>query len=174
MERFNNYIKENSNLFNDVELLEGHQDRFMAKMKQRNRSHVYKVILSAAASVALILSLTAALGLFYNQERLPEFANFIFGNSGTQSLLKEMDSYYNSQLLRKYKAIEKLAFNSDPTVKPEVMKMMAELETEKQQLESDIHQNPRKDYIVEAMVQNYQVRMEALQRIQDSLTETRQ
>lgn len=174
MERFNEYIKENRNLFNDVELTEGHQDRFMAKMRQHKRSNVFRIAFSAAASVVLILSLTAALGLFYNQEKLPEFANYIFGNTNQQSILKEMDSYYNSQLLKKYRAIEQIAYNSDPSVKPEVLKMLAELELEKRQLESDLKLNPRKDYIVDAMVQNYQVRMEALQRIQDSLKETKQ
>jgi hypothetical protein len=174
MERFNEYIKENRNLFNDVDMVEGHQDRFKAKMKQRNRSHIFRVALSAAASVVLILSLTAGLGLFYNQEQFPELANFIFGDSNKQSLLKEMDSYYNSQLLRKYRAIEQMAVNSDPSVKPDVMKMLAELELERRQLESELKQNPRKEYIVDAMVQNYQLRMDALQRIQDSLTETKQ
>ena len=52
--------------------------------------------------------------------------------------------------------------------------MLAELELEKEQLESDLNQNPRKEYVVDAIVQNYQVRMEALQRIQDSLSETKQ
>ncbi|HOZ14632.1 MAG TPA: hypothetical protein PLH91_07330 [Tenuifilaceae bacterium] len=174
MERFNEYIKNNRSLFNDEILLEGHQDRFLEKMRQRNRSHIFRVALSAAATVVLILSLTGALGLFYNQEYIPQFANAIFGERSQQSVLKEMDSYYNSQLLRKYRAIEQIAFNADPSVKPEVLKMLAELELEKEQLESDLNQNPRKEYVVDAIVQNYQVRMEALQRIQDSLSETKQ
>ncbi|BDX39545.1 hypothetical protein CYCD_29000 [Tenuifilaceae bacterium CYCD] len=174
MERFNNYIKENRGLFNNEELLNGHQDRFLAKMKQRNRSHMIRIVMSAAASVVLILSLTAVLGLFYNQEQVPEFANFIFGNSNSQNVLKEMDSYYNSQLLRKYKAIEQIAFSSDPSVKPELMRMLADLESEKQSLEKELQQNPRKEYVVDAMLQSYQVRMEALQRIQDSLSDIKQ
>ncbi|MGD9977632.1 MAG: hypothetical protein AB7S54_06825 [Bacteroidales bacterium] len=171
MERFDEYFRDNRNLFDDVDLMEGHQERFMAKMKQRSNLYLLKIFISAAASVVLILMLTTLLGLFYNRERLPELANYFFGDRATQKVLIEMDSYYHSQLLRKYRAIEQLAFSTDPSVKPEVMRMFAEFEKEKRQLEGELLYNPREDYVVDAMMQNYQVRMEALQRIEESLTE---
>ncbi|MCB8964100.1 MAG: hypothetical protein H6536_03545 [Bacteroidales bacterium] len=173
MEGFNQYIKASRGLFNNLELPQGHEDRFTAKLKQRNRLHLYRIAVSAAATVVLILSLTGVLGVIYNQEQLPEFASYVFGNSNSNDVLVEMDSYYHSQLLRKYRTIEQLALSSDPSVRSEVISMMAELEREKQQLEGELKQNPRKDYVVEAMLQNYQVRMAALQRIQESLSDSK-
>lgn len=174
MERFNDYIASNRKLFDDEELLEGHMDRFQLKMKQRNDTSLFRVTVTAAASVVLILALTATLGLINNRQYLPDFANAILGSKDTSSQIYDLDNYYYSQLLRKYKAIEKLAYNSDPTVKPEVKLMIDEFELEKMQLQSDLSQNPRKEYVVSAIVQSYQVRMEALDRIQESLAEKKQ
>lgn len=174
MARIDEYIRSNRALFNDAVLADGHTDRFLEKMRRRNRSRVLRVTLSAAATVGLVLSLTGALGLLYNQEYLPPLASTIFGESNSPSSLRELNSYYNGQLLKRYRAVEQIAFNSDPSVKPEVLRMLAELELEKIRLESDLSQNPRREYVVDAMVQNYQACIEALQHIQDSLSGTAQ
>jgi hypothetical protein len=41
-----------------------------------------------------------------------------------------------------FRAIEQIAFSSDPSVKPELMRMLADLESEKQSLEKELQQNP--------------------------------
>jgi hypothetical protein len=163
------FIKENRNAFDEYRLSAGHEERFKAKLQKKHNQIQLKSFVYAAATIAVILALTGVLGVYYNYFNGSEMAKYFRNSSNNQ--LYEVEAYYRSQLLRKYRAIEKIA-SVDNEMLPSPEQLFGETITDKPDVKAELENNPRKDEVVAAIVQSYQIRLENMERIEKELVES--
>jgi hypothetical protein len=169
MDELEKFFAENRGQLDDVDLPEGHEQRFMSRIHAQKSRISIKTFALAAASVSIVLALTAALSLIYGNYFSKEFS-WHFPKGSTAQFM-EVEAYYRSQLLQKYRAIEKLASSTDPSVKPEAKQLIEEFDREGQRLKDELPRNPRSDMVLGAMYENYQSRLEVLEKIEGTLAE---
>jgi hypothetical protein len=170
MKLLDDYITENLNQFDKEEPLQGHFDRFDAKLSllEKKKSSAGITILRIAAAVIL--------GLVISYAAIREY-NFLdwnaknFVSATTYPELNEAEKYYSSQLIVYYSKIQDLRFNNDQTEKKQVMKELSEMDQQVQAMKRDLRQNPDDERIVNAIINFYQVKIELMDMI---ITRTQQ
>ncbi len=167
MDKLEKFFAENKGQLDDVDLPDGHEQRFKSRIHAQKNHTTIKTFALAAASVSIILALTAALSLMYGNHFSEELSRHF--SKGSTAQFMEVEAYYRSQLLQKYRAIEKLASSTDPSVKPEAKQLLEEFDREGQRLKAELPKNPRSDMVLRAMYENYQSRLEVLQKIEGTL-----
>lgn len=76
--------------------------------------------------------------------------------------LKEAEFYYNTQVSLKLKELEPL-FTDAPEIKAEVKQDLSELDSIYMSLKQDLKDNIANDQVLEAMIQNYRLKLEILE-----------
>lgn len=165
METFDDFFSNNKEQFDSYELPSGHEQRFMKRLQQRNRYHVLRVVISSAASVAVIIGLTALMAWFYHGGIVDQ--KFVLGLNAEGAVNAEI--YYNSLLNQKYREVEKSVYSAQPELSSEVVQIMKSFEVENEKLRSDLLKSQKKDYMVGIMVQSYQTQIDILDRIQSTI-----
>lgn len=171
MSNIERFIRENSEEFEFQEMLPGHEERFMQRLKQKHRSLTVRTYLMAAATVAVIVAITGAISLYYNYHYGADIARYFTSPESKQ--LYEVEAYYRSQLLRKYRSIEKIA-HVDEQMLPSPEQLFGESLADKPQLKSEISANPRSDVALGAIIQSYQIRLETMERVEQALKQARE
>jgi hypothetical protein len=160
------FIRENRDGFETHDMLLGHEERFMLRLKRKHRSLTIRTYLMAAATVAIIVTITGAISLYYNSHFGADITNYFTSSESKQ--LYEVEAYYRSQLLRKYRSIEKIA-HVDEQKLPSPEQLFGETIADKPLIKSEISANPRSDVAVGAIIQSYQIRLETMERLEQAL-----
>lgn len=166
MSNIEGFIRENKDGFDTHEMLNGHEERFLLRLKQKHHSTTIRTYLMAAATVAIIVAITGAISLYYNSHFGFDITNYFTGSESRQ--LYEVEAYYRSQLLRKYRSIEKIA-HVDEQVLPSPEQLLGESIADMPQVKSEILANPRSDVAVGAIIRSYQIRLETMERLEQAL-----
>lgn len=171
MSNIEGFIRDNSDGFEIREMLPGHEERFKLRLKQRNRTITIRTLLLAAATVAVVVAITGTVSLFYNYHFGSDIAGYFTSDESKQ--LYEVEAYYRSQLLRKYRSIEKIA-RLDDQMLPSPEQLFGESISDRPMVKFEISTNPRSDVAVGAIVQSYQIRLETLDRLEQALKQLQQ
>jgi len=171
MSNIEGFIKGKKDEFDVHEMLPGHEERFKLRLKQQRRSQVIRTYLMAAATVAVIVALTGAIGLYYNSHYGADIAGYFTSNESRQ--LYEVEAYYRSQLLRKYRSIEKIAHVEEYNL-PSPEQMFGESIADKPKLKFELSANPRSDVAVGAIIQSYRIRLETMERLEHTLQQAQE
>jgi hypothetical protein len=170
MKLLDEYITENLSQFDKEEPLQGHFDRFDAKLTQLEKKK------SSAGITILRIAAAVILGFMISYAAIREF-NFLdrneknFVSATTYPELNEAEKFYSSQLAVYYSKIQDLRFNNDQTEKKQVMKELSEMDQQVQAMKQDLRQNPDDERIVNAIINFYQVKIELMDMI---ITRTQQ
>ena len=165
MKLLDDYIKENLEQFDAEEPLDGHYDRFDAKLAQlekRRGDRTETILLRIAAALLL------ALVISYAANREFRFLNRNTGNiisAIAYPELNEAEQFYTSQLSLYYTKIRDLRFNNDQTEKKQVMDELSEMDQQVRAMKQDLLQNPDDERIVNAIINFYQVKIELMDMI---------
>jgi hypothetical protein len=165
MDKLEKYILKNRDEF---DLLEPSSDLW-EKIKKRNEKTKtiqfnWKKNLYRAAIVIFIVSVT-----FFVQEYRHSSDNEI--NQSSQNNydiiipeLKEVEDYYNSEVNRKMKEINKLA-SFNPEITQHIESDLAELDSIYIDLKEDLKENIDNEEVINAMINNYKIKLEILEEI---------
>lgn len=167
MDKLEEFITANREALNTYQLPEGHAKRFLRKQQKHHHRLTKRAALLAAASISIFLAITGIVGITYNRYYYETFSGYFTDKDNKQ--FYEIEAYYRSQLLQKYRAIEQIASNKVPSVNIEAKAVVSEFEKEKLHLQKELKQTPRQDAVIGALVLNYEAKMKALQRIQESI-----
>lgn len=121
-------------------------------------------------AAAIVLLFACGLTLFLMKQNTPKAANTIAATSQNrlQNIspeIVEVEAYYTSQIQEKKSEmsaydIKLLGLNSEAGIDQE----LARLDSSYTQLKKELYTTPNTDRVVEAMIQNLQIRMEVLNR----------
>jgi len=165
MESLKKYIRKNRDSFDEKEPLEGHFDRFRKKMENRKPTRKVNLFMVGAAAAIAGLILTGSLSLIYNNSALSNYNKNELSLSNISPELKEVESYYQSQINVRYNQINTLKEKSSPEVKAEINKTFSDMDLGYYILKKDLSQSPKQERIVSAMIEQYQARIEMLDQI---------
>jgi len=160
MDQLEKFVRSNRAAFDssnpDPGLWNAIEDRL--PRKEARRFSIWKLTSVAAVGLVLILS-GVIVGMSMNDRGLDSTAEYIE--------FREAEQYYNMQLQQRVNALSQYSY--DPTIDDdldELKEVYNELTTE---LEDGME--PNKNDIIQALIQNYQTRVELLERVLERLEE---
>lgn len=152
----------------DLEPLEGHEHRFETKLlfankaekKSKNSTFYYLVV------AACFLGLIITVALYQTQKEI-KVAEEIKVDQQNEFRLADVSFEAASKEQYFKKAIEKHAnyTTDDPTLKP-LLNKLSQLEKDHQLLESKLAENIRNENLINALLNNYKLRLEVLEKLQ--------
>ncbi|MFC2087432.1 hypothetical protein ACFLSA_04660 [Bacteroidota bacterium] len=140
------------------------------KDKPKTRSmNWYSISWKVAAAIILFVSAFALSEyLHINDIQLSNRDSKIKSESYRE--LIEAEAYYTSQVNNKLHEMNKL-IGEYPDIEKEIKNDFSELDSLYEDLKSDLKDNIANDEIIEAMIQNYRLKLEILEKIYDELKE---
>jgi len=123
----------------------------------RMKKTIVPVWLFAAASLIIILGISTFL-YYFIQKKNSDFSTL---NSG-QPALKETEAYYNSLVNTLYLEAKPL-LTGQPEIAGELRTDMAQLDSICADLKKDLKDNVANQQVIEAMIQNYRIKLQLLE-----------
>jgi len=146
-----------------------HMFLFEEKLKQRfKKSFALKPqqTIRVAASIGILVIGLCLSYLIYDNVKKPEKKMNI---SQTNSELQETETFYTNKInkgLEQIKALE----NSDQKQKTAILSDLNEMDKNYEQLKSDLKNNPNDERLVSAIIRHYQVKLDAIDQIINSIS----
>lgn len=170
-DRLEQFIAENRDQFDLYEPGEDNWDRIGNRVQKRSRKTDWKTIIWRAAAILIIFAAS-----FMLQEYLHR--NDIISGRKDKKLqnvdipeLQDAQSYYTNLVDEKIKEIEPLIKNQ-PELGNELNNDLAQLDSIYTELQKDLKDNIANDEVVEAMIQNYRLKLQILEDLLGFLQET--
>src|SRR6056297_4069063 len=167
MNKIEEIIKNNRELFDDLEPKDGHFDRFAKKLDQYHKRHsrfsrnfMMKI---AAAAIILIVAGFWAFDQF-RQYGIPEQIAY----QQVDPEFKETQMYYTSQVQKRYDKIKSFEFN-DKQQKQMLLEEIHEMDSIYYNIRQDIKTNPNDPRVIHAMIKHYQMKLEVMDQILNQL-----
>ncbi len=155
--------------FDEDEPSTDHLTSFDAKLKHRfKRSFPLKrqIWFRVVASVGILVIGACLSYLIYDNTRHLKTNNNI---SQTTSELQETEIYYTKQINKGLKQIQSLKI-SDQKQKTAILSDLNSMDKNYDQLKSDLKNNPDDERLVHAIINHYQVKLEAIDQVINSIS----
>ena len=157
-DKLENYINDNRSSFDDLTPSADLWNK-ISQDKQQSRGNTTRVILYRISGAAAIL-IVALLSYTYFTIPTPK-SNPI---SEFNKEILETEQYYNSKVMVKKKKVFMLT-SSQPEIKNDIETELALLDTAMLELKNDLNENIANEEVVEAMIQNYRMKLQILEDI---------
>lgn len=134
------------------------------------KSKVARILKLSAAAVIVILTGSAALFYIYRNSQFTVKSGTVAGNTGIypDSHLKEAEIYYNSVIHDLYDQALPL-LTSDNEMKNELNHDLSKLDTMCLEIRKDLKDNVSNQEVIEALINNYRIRIRILNDMLDRL-----
>lgn len=172
-------ILNNLKELNDHEPMEGHFERFQAKLNKQNKrklisfSPIWKV---AAAVVFVLLAVNQGRIYFTPEKQIVAENNGEFSLSSVSPEYSEVEFYFTNAIsdgLNQWNTLKDDGFISE-TEQETMNTELAEFEKRFQSLQTDLAANPNDERVINAMLEYYQAKLEIINMIVSKLQEVKQ
>jgi hypothetical protein len=162
MKTIDDFIHQNSGMFDNEEPGPGHEDRFKNRLNKLHEQHKpgLKVMLFRIAAI-LILGIVISFFAVKEFRLIDNQMNNIALDKPNQEL-NEAERFYTTQLNIYYTRIEQLGFNNDKAEKKKVLQELSAMDEQVQAMKSDLKQNPDDERVMSAIINFYQVKIEMM------------
>ena len=175
-------ILKNLEGLNENEPLEGHFERFEAKLKaqHKKRKITFSIVWKVAAAVIFVLLATNQAYIYLSPNQQSSLLNTVKRSNVSLASVseeyKEVEFYYTNAIsvgLNKWNAL-----NDDGFISAEEQEMMneelSEFEDRFKNLQEDLAANPNDERVVNAMLEYYQAKLSVINMIVTKLEEVKQ
>ncbi len=175
-------ILKNLEGLNENEPLDGHFERFEAKLKvqHKKRRITFNVVWKVAAAVIFVLLATNQAWIYFSPNQQGLFLNSSNNNNVTLASVsteyEEVEFYYTNAInvgLNQWNSL-----NDDGYISEEEQEMMDtelnEFEDRFKTLQEDLAANPKDERVVNAMLEYYQTKLSVINMIVNKLEEVKQ
>ena len=174
-------ILNNLKELNDSEPLDGHFERFQAKLNRQNTKKKinFSLVWKVAAAVVFVLLAVNQAKIYFSPDKQNE--NLATNNSGfslasVSPEYKEVEFYYTNAInvgLNQWENLKTDGFISE--TEQEMMNTeLAEFEERFKTLQTDLAANPNDERVINAMLEYYQAKLEIINMIVNKLQEVKQ
>jgi hypothetical protein len=169
MKNIDEIIRNNRDLFDGSEPMDGHLDRFSWKLEKRLHSE------TAKRSIVPYLLKAAVVTLLVTLSSLWTWDHFIRKDSQRMTLsqvspqYKEVESYYVHQVNLMESEIVNLDLKDNPEQKRILTNEIKSMDSVYVQLQKDLKANPDDERIINAMIEHYQTKVEVMSYIVSQL-----
>lgn len=152
------YINENRSSFDDLTPSADLWDKIAQNNKRsygnKTKRIVYRISGIAAIFIVSLFSLTYFILPSYKQNSLSEYNKEI----------QETEQYYNYKVMAKKEKVYRLTSNQ-PEIKRDIEADLALLDTAMLELKKDLNENIANTEVIDAMIQNYRMKLQILEDI---------
>jgi hypothetical protein len=169
MKNIDEIIRNNKDLFDTEEPVDGHLDRFNWKLEKRLHSNATK------RSIVPYLLRAAVVTILVTLSSLWTWDNFIrTGNKGmtlgqVSPQYKEVENYYVHQVNLMESEIGNVDLKNNPEQKKMLLTEMKSMDSVYVQLQKELKANPNDERIINAMIEHYQTKLEIMTYIVNQL-----
>ncbi len=159
MKNIEDFIKENPEVFDTEEPRDGHFERFQSKLGHSKQFRIKKIAYKSmkyAAAVIVLVSLFVVYNQYSSKDKTVIGTN-IYVDEFTQAT-----SYYNSLVEKKIEELEMLSCSNGETEKFTIKEDMIDLNNSHSELQSELSKNPENEQVKNAIINNYQMRIDFL------------
>jgi len=174
-------ILNNLKELNDNEPMEGHFERFQAKLNKQNKRKpfTFSLIWKVAAAVVFVLMAVNQANIYFSPEKQNEnlaINNSEFSLSSVSPEYKEVEFYYTNAIsvgLNQWNNLKTDGFISE-TEQDLMNTELTEFEERFKTLQTDLAANPNDERVINAMLEYYQAKLEIINMIVNKLQEVKQ
>jgi hypothetical protein len=169
MKNIDEIIRNNRDLFEGNEPLEGHLERFSWKLEKRLHSD------STKRSIVPYLLRAAVVTLLVTLSSLWTWDHFIRSDSKRMTLgqvspqYKEVENYYVHQVSYMESELLNVDMKDNPAQKKMLVSEMKSMDSVYVQLQEELKVNPNDERIINAMIEHYQTKLEVMTYIVNQL-----
>jgi hypothetical protein len=169
MKNIEEIIRENRNIFENNEPMDGHLDRFNWKLEKRLHSNTTR------RSIVPYLLRAAVVTLLVTLSSLWTWDHFIRSDKGTMALgdvspqYREVENYYVHQVNLMEGELQSADFGTNPEQKEMLQNELKSMDSTYVQLQKELKANPNDERIINAMIEHYQTKVEVLTYIVNQL-----
>jgi hypothetical protein len=168
MKNIDEIIRNNKDLFEDSEPMDGHLERFNWKLEKRLHSSTNKrsivPYLLRAAVVTLLITLSS---LWTWDHFIRKDRGMTLGQVSPQ--YKEVESYYVHQVNLMESELVNIDLKNNLEQKKVLMNEMKSMDSVYVQLQKELKVNPNDERIINAMIEHYQTKLEVMTYIVNQL-----
>jgi len=164
MSNLEDFIRNNKDSFNSFELSEHHFEHFQQKLSKQKRNTINtKHWLSIAAGFAFLIMLTVFVRYQYIKTENAVNAITVVSLSDISPKYKEVENFYKAGLDQKINEFQKLDCKIDQEQKKMVNLELEQLDEVYFSLQKELKVNLNDKRIINAMINNYQNRIQFLE-----------
>ena len=169
MKNIDEIIRNNRDLFEANEPIEGHLERFNWKLEKRLHSNATK------RSIVPYLLRAAVVTLLVTLSSLWTWDHFIRADSKRMTLgqvspqYKEVENYYVHQVNYMESELMNVDLKDNPMQKKMLVSEMKSMDSVYVQLQKELKVNPNDERIINAMIEHYQTKLEVMTYIVNQL-----
>jgi hypothetical protein len=174
-------ILKNLKDLNDHEPMDGHFERFQAKLNKQNKRKLitFSLIWKVAAAVVFVLLAVNQANIYFSPDK--QNGNLAINNpefslSSVSPEYKEVEFYYTNAIsvgLNHWNTLKDDGFISE-TEQDLMNTELTEFEERFKNLQSDLAANPNDERVINAMLEYYQAKLEIINLIVNKLQEVKQ
>jgi hypothetical protein len=174
-------ILNNLKELNDNEPMDGHFERFQAKLNKQNKRKLitFSLIWKVAAAVVFVLLAVNQANIYFSPEKQnenPAINNSEFSLASVSPEYKEVEFYYTNAIsvgLNQWNNLKTDGFISE-TEQETMNAELADFEVRFKTLQTDLAANPGDERVINAMLEYYQAKLEIINMIVNKLQEVKQ
>ncbi len=170
MNDLENFIKNNKEQIGSFDLPEDHLERFekkLSKKKPIGKTYWY----SLAAAVLVLISLSFFIRYKQSQKNIIVNTEKIISLGDVSPQYKEVEEFYRRDLYRKINEFDRLNCNIAPEQKAMIDNELQQLDKVYKSLQEELKQNQSDERIINAMINNYQYKIEFLELVIEQIKE---
>jgi hypothetical protein len=174
-------ILNNLKELNDYEPMDGHFERFQAKLNKQNgkKKITFSLVWKVAAAVVFVLLAVNQANIYFSPDKQNDGLtanNSGFSLASVSPEYKEVEFYYTNAInvgLNQWNKLEADGFISE-TEKELMNTELSEFEVRFKNLQTDLAANPSDERVINAMLEYYQAKLEIINMIVNKLQEVKQ
>ncbi len=174
-------ILKNLKELNDNEPMDGHFERFQAKLNTQNkkRKFNFSIVWKVAAAVVFVLLAVNQANIYLSPNRQTENSasnNADFSLASVSPEYKEVEFYYTNAInvgLDQWNSLKTDGYISK-TEQETMVTELADFEARFKTLQTDLAANPGDERVINAMLEYYQAKLEIINMIVNKLEEVKQ
>ena len=163
------FIAENRDAFDSDFPTNNHIQKFEIKLDKfhKQKKVVPRFYFKIAVSVALVVASSLLIFWLFNKSVNKQHANFVISQQTIE--FREATKYYSQQVAEEYKQLENLV-NKNNVLGASFYTDLDSMDMNLHQLETDLANNPNDERIMNAIIEHYRIKVDAInQMIQSSL-----
>lgn len=165
-DQLENHLKNlfNTEDLNSAEPKEGHQLRFIQKLKKQNKQQVKRLVFWKPLAIAASFLVIIAISFPFLNEQSPK------GDLASISPeLAQTQHFFTSTIQRELENLKREKTPETLTIVEDALKQMEVLENDYEILKKDLVKSGNDQRVIQAMIQNFQSRIELLQQVLEQI-----
>lgn len=172
MNSLEDFIKENKEMFMNMEPDEGHFERFGERLNKLHRQQKVRFITRISSIAAICLLLITSSIFIYDRyfDRDLQLLNL----SDLNPQMQKVEYYYTSQIDNLSAGLDSLSADAQDNIKKMMLDELSEMDSIHQELQKKLSTNPGDDRVVNAMITYYQTKLAMMKSFLQTLTQIKQ